>query len=411
MRYYTRKLKLTCSSGNRFSIEPEDFGDATPEEYFSGVEELGIDETLFSWPETCTLLTMFHDLKRLEASKNNYTTLPHSHSLSRYGISPFLLEVKLEYNNFTSFTDILPLSATSSLQSLLLKGNNILKLSAGSGDELPRFGQKLDFVDLSYNQISDWSFIEALPSVFPGLTSLRISHNPVFEIPWTIGGEVQAKVVDEDHMITIARLPKLTTLNFSKITEADRTNAEIFYLSRIARELAALKPEEEAGIIAKHPRYVELCEIHGEPAVPRKKEVMNPNFLEARLIEFTFYMPASTMVSQTEVIEKKRELPKGLDAYRLKGVVGRLFGVRPLRLQLIWETGEWDPVAGFEEKEDDSDDEGVVTEVKANGGGSDERGKYMERLVELEDGTRAIGNIIDGREAKVRVEVIEDTQG
>ena len=57
-------------------------------------------------------------------------------------------------------------------------------------------------------------------------------------------------------------------------------------------------------------------------------------------------------------MEKTVRIPKGLDIYAVKGLVAKLFDVeRPLKLKLIWETGEWDPVAGFDEEVGNSDDD------------------------------------------------------
>jgi tubulin-specific chaperone E len=117
-------------------------------------------------------------------------------------------------------------------------------------------------------------------------------------------------------------------------------------------------------------------------------------------------------------ITKHREIPKGVDVYRLKGIVGRMFGVRPLRTRLVWESNEWDPVGGSEdgydedEEDEDEDEEERVAEVLESKGGEDgekirgrEKGKWVRREVELEDGTREIGFWIEGREATVRVEL------
>jgi hypothetical protein len=80
-----------------------------------------------------------------------------------------------------------------------------------------------------------------------------------------------------------------------------------------------------------------------------------------------------------------------------------MFGVRPLGTRLVWESDEWDPV-GRRDDDDDDDDEEMVT---GSEGEEEERekGKWMRREVELEDGTREVGFWIEGREATVRVEL------
>jgi hypothetical protein len=71
-------------------------------------------------------------------------------------------------------------------------------------------------------------------------------------------------------------------------------------------------------------------------------------------------------------------------------------------------------VAGFEDQEEDSEDDDPTEDIQihrnevaqdANVEMNNEKGRWMRREVELEDGTRQIGFWIDGMEAKVRVEL------
>ena len=80
--------------------------------------------------------------------------------------------------------------------------------------------------------------------------------------------------------------------------------------------------------------------------------------------------------------------------------MGRLFGVRPLSTRLLWETGEWDPIAGYH-ADDDSEDSG--DDVQRSQRRRD--GRWEQRVMELEEGTKEIGFWIEGKEAKVRVEL------
>jgi hypothetical protein len=130
--------------------------------------------------------------------------------------------------------------------------------------------------------------------------------------------------------------------------------------------------------------------------------MLNPNTLEARLINFTFHLPPSPPFS-SNTITKSKLVPKGFDVYTLKSIVGRMFELKPMKLKLTWETGEWDPVGGYE---DDDDDESEDDENHDKGIGENRsRGNWVKREVELVDGTRELGFWIDGMDAKVRVEV------
>lgn len=260
------------------------------------------------------------------------------------------------------------------------------------------------YLDLSYNAIASWKFVDDLDYCFPGLTELRLSHNPIYET----GLDSQSSGgAEEGYMLTLARLGKLTNLNFSKITAAERSNAEMFYLSRIGRAIAEVPETDASSVIAQHKRYAELCEKYGEPAIIRSNAgEINPLFLESRLINFTFYLPPGAKDGQAEKITFSKEIPKMFDVYRVKGIVGKLFNLPPLSLRLIWETGEWDPVAGYEEEgESSSDEEGDEEVVTTSKKAIKETGRLMKREVEVEESTRIIGNCVDGLQATVRVEL------
>jgi hypothetical protein len=355
-----------------------------------------MDETLLTWDEVCVSASHFESLTHFTASSNAFVSLKSSLTTS---LAPSLVSLTLEYNGFTSLDSLLDLTELTELESLHLKGNHISTLGLNHGKH--RFSSKLRYVDLSYNEINSWDCVDNLTDFFPGLTALRFSHNPLYDILAKETGSVSA--VDDGYMLTLARIGNLKTLNFSNISAEERRNAEMFYLSRIKQAMEMVPETEEHTVTSQHKRYAQLCEIYGAPMVVRKStEAINPDFLEARLIKFTFFFPPNS-TSGHEGITKAIEIPKGFDIYRVKGIVGRLFNIPPLSLRLIWETGEWDPVAGYEEQaedDEDSDNENMATPVT-----SDNKGKWMKREVEIEDGTRQIGFCVDGMEATVRIEL------
>jgi hypothetical protein len=118
-------------------------------------------------------------------------------------------------------------------------------------------------------------------------------------------------------------------------------------------------------------------------------------------------LPANTRAHQAEAITNVQEIPKTFDVYRVKGIVGKTFDIHPMKIRLIWETGEWDPVAGYGEDEEDSDDEdgGVPLNEAQRDGTITPNGRWMERKTEIDDSTRQIGFCVDGMEAKVRIEL------
>lgn len=409
MSYYYADLcssfsLLLCNSGNRFLDILTDDALKGAESVFGGVTELQLGETLMSWEESCLVASKCPSLATLLVGSNQLSSLPF---MSHVSLPSTLTSVNLEYNDFTSLSDISSLTTLKSLRHLQLKGNNISTIISFSDATDVVFSPSVQHVDLSYNKVDSWEFIDKLTAVFPGMTALRISHNPIY---YTIDAESNAQSSDESFMFTVARIAQLKILNFTQIIATDRTNAETFYLSRIAKQLATVPEAAEDSIKALHPRYKELCEAHGEPDVIRREEI-NPNFLEARLITTEFHYEAASDEGKKTRITR---IPKSFDIYAVKGIAGKMYGLAPLKLRLIWETGEWDPVAGFDEKDDDddgSDDEDEVlaeTELEADnqaaGGEDNQAGRWVKREVELTDGPKQLGYCVDGLRVRIRVE-------
>ncbi|KAF5669227.1 PAC2-like protein [Fusarium heterosporum] len=330
-------LQHLTLNGNRF----QNILDDQSSDSIKKVKELSLEETLMTWEEVCHIATKCPSLAALDAGSNQFSSLP---SISYGNLSSTLTSINLEINEFTSFVDFSTLTALTSLRNIHLKGNNISAI-APEGTEGPIFSETVQYLDVSYNNIQSWTFVDQLPKHFPGLVGLRIGHNPFYD---AADDDAKATSSEESHMFVVARLASLKSLNFSQVTPADRTNAEMFYLSRIGKQLATVSEDTEQEVLDHHPRYADLCEIYGKPNVVRKTEA-NPAYLEARLVTVGFHLQDGEV--------KTAKIPSSFDIYAVKGVAGRLFNLPPLKLRLIWETGEWDPVAGFDDQEGDSSDE------------------------------------------------------
>lgn len=421
-------LRVLRVNGNRFLDVLEDPRLQAAGKVFQGVRELTLEENLLEWEEICYIASKFPALHILSASANQLSLLS---PIPPVPFTSTLVSIDLEFNHFTSLTDIAPLTAITTLKNLHLKGNRISTPSpAPTSEPAPVFPPALNYLDLSYNQVTTWTFVDALPASFPGLISLRFAHNPIYDDPeldnnnqglsnkpstTTTTENKGGTNTDEAYMLMVARLPNLKTLNFSTITVADRTNAEMYYLSRIARQLSAVPESMEKEVLTRHRRWAELCEIYGEPAIVRQQEV-NPNFLEARLVTVHFCFVEQHTGDQRKVTTR---IPKSFDIYRVKSMAGKLFGLPPLKLRLVWETGEWDPVAGFDEQDgDSSEDEELEAERERRDGeeegassvggvshsGGKSGGRWVKREVELKDGPRQFGYCVDGLDVRVRVE-------
>lgn len=405
-----RSLRL---NGNRFQEILNDEVLERSQDSLKEIKDLALEETFMSWEEICHVGTKFQTLSTLSVCANQLSILPET-SLST--LASTIVSLNLEFNNFTTIADIASLSGLKALRNLHLKGNHISVITQDPSHIQPVFSTSLKYVDLSYNKVSSWAFVDALPHCFPGLTSLRFSHNPIYDNPDPEFSTQSKSITEDAYMFTVGRLANLKTLNFGTISNSDRQDAEMFYLARIGKHLAAVSEEQEAEVIKQHKRFAELCELYAPPVINRRKEI-NPAFLEARLVTVHFsFQPTG---EKDKIVERTTKIPKSFDIYAVKGIAGKLFGARPLGLRLIWETGEWDPVFGFDDEVEDSDEEeDEEKEGEIDAGNKDntedleessqpdgKAGKWVKREVELQDGPRQLGFCVDGLEARVRVEL------
>ncbi|KAF2856107.1 tubulin-specific chaperone-like protein E [Plenodomus tracheiphilus IPT5] len=350
---------------------------------FDGIKTLKLEDNLLPWEDLARLTHLFPTLTTFSASSNLYTTL------SSHTLTPTITDLTLEDNLITSLCSLTSLTTLPNLKRLILKSNKISDIITNPTTPFPTFPPTVHEVDLTFNEISTWTFIESLAHVFPGLTSLRVSHNPLYENLQAPDG--RTLTADDGYMLTLARLGNLKTLNHSPINEKERLNAESYYLSMIAKEVQFAPERLRAQILASHPRYEWLCEEYGEPDVQRNVNAVNPNSLAARLVRIKFYRVAGGEVFETEI-------PMSCTAYTVLGIIGKRFGVAPLKCRLVWETGDWmsarKTMGGLDDEEWDSEDSEAEIGMQR-----------IMREVEIVPGTRSIGTWVDGTEAVVRVEV------
>jgi hypothetical protein len=375
---------LTYCSGNRFRDTTLSEAEAKRcLRAFANIHTLRLEENFLPWEDIARITHLFPTLLVFGASSNLYS------SLSAHTLNSTITDLTLEDNLIPSLSAIGSVAKLPNLQRLILKSNKVSEIVT-SGSSIPVFPSTLAEVDLSFNEISTWTFIETLAHVFPGLASLRVSHNPLYESLQAPDG--RTLTADDGYMLTLARLGNLKTLNHSPINPKERLNAESYYLSMIAKEIQFAPENLREQILKSHPRYEWLCEEYGEPDVQRSANAVNPNSLAARLLRIHFYLATDKSRNY------EAEIPMTCTAYMVLGMVGKHFGIKPMECKLFWETGDWVPaksnVADFDNDAWDSEDSEVERDL----------GRVM-REVEIVPSTRSIGTWIDGSEATVRVEI------
>lgn len=391
--------------------------------FFQGPAELSANQVL----QIRNFTAIFTSLTTLSLASNNLTdiTFPLTTSL--------LTKLDLSSNAFTTLEHIRPLTALPILQTLSLRANPLTSLSSPP-DKRVVF-PKLKHLDLKSTLLPTLSSLNPIPLSFPGLESLLTNNTPLTTYP-------------SASLHTIARLATITELNYSQITLPERQNAELYYLNQVSKQLAAaVDNTEEREILKENPRWKELCNIHGSPTIisPKPAETAaGAGTLAARVTAFTFHISTQDLQttrkhaqsipghpnettdkddSETPIdptppsIERRKLIPRTVDVYRLKGIVGHLFAIRPLSIKLVWETDEWDPVGegdggwsvseddGSDDDDDDGERRSTSTEDEKNREkNKKKKGLWKRRELELVDGTREVGFFVEGMEARVRVE-------
>ena len=388
------KLKVLTLDGNRFSIDREE-----PYAALREVKSLSICRTLLNYTGINKLVAdtdnpIFPTLSTLNLAGNELSgsvklLLPLS-----------LFTVDLSDNDFCALSDLTNLDVNCPLlHTLILKRNNI-SMVCTVRSTFADFSLRVVELDLSYNAIDSFSFFNSINSTTcPQLKHLRVTGNPLYGS--LVSAEGKALTAEDGYMLTIARSPQLEYLNYSKITEKERLNAETYYLGQIAVQISNAPEERQPEILAQHPRYKHLCDEYGEPNVQRKaKETqIDPSSLAARLVSITFHLPPDLLVDLQQRVWTE-EIPISFSAYAVLGMVGKRLGQMPLGLRLVLETNERDPTGrdsgyGGPEWWDSGDDE-------ADEGDED---RWMTREVEMVAGSRPLGSFVEGAEASVRVEM------
>jgi tubulin-specific chaperone E len=370
---YLNSLRL---DGNRFSNIQLPGPLEAIQDIFSKVYELSLENTFLKWPEIVCLCSYFPALTKLSLLRNN---LSNWQTLPLHLLPQTLTTLNLAFNRFEILGDGLDiLTSLPNLKKLMIYQCRVSAIAS----DAPSFSDTLSEVDLSYNEIDSWQFIDRLQDVFPGLKHLLISHNPLFQ---TFSSTQDATTAD---LLVTARLSNIIKLNNSMISEKYRQEAEIYYISTVAREIELQTDKTEDQILSTNPRYVSLCSFYDTPVYHRQKQKVNPNSLAARLATITFALDKNSFERPLQTITA--ELPKEMSIYSLVGQAGRLFDISPLdislfriSLEIVRSEKQFSSTEDFWDSEEEDDQQ--ITET---------------RLLEIAviPSTRTIGTTFDGDE-------------
>jgi len=221
---------------------------------FSRLTELQLNGTLMSWQAIMDVVALMPRLQRLESGYNRFQSLS---SLSQDHPEPVLTTLNFDSNQLYDWTETCQaLVSFPKLVRLGLSSNPFESIRVPAGHHVPL---KLTNLSLSSTRISEWSSIDSLNLWCPQLESLTLNGTPLVEDPQV--GRVWQQIV-------IARLPTLRAFDGTAVSQRQRVDAELLYLSRIAQEFFP----SDAARAAAHPRWAELCKVHGTPDIASDKK-------------------------------------------------------------------------------------------------------------------------------------------
>ncbi|XP_072281587.1 tubulin-specific chaperone cofactor E-like protein isoform X2 [Pyxicephalus adspersus] len=216
---------------------------------FSGVRKLVLNNCKVSWETVHTLLLELPYLEELFLCLNDYDTIVNSPVCFRS-----LKLLHITDNNLQEWSDICKLGMMfPCLHTLVLANNNILTIGE-SEESLSRLFPNLCSISLHKSGLSSWEDIEKL-NAFPKLEEVRLLGIPLVE-PYS---------TEERRKLMVARLPSVSKLNGSVVTEGEREDSERFFLRyymNFPKEEVPLRYQE---LVTKYGKLEPLAEVDLRP--------------------------------------------------------------------------------------------------------------------------------------------------
>ncbi|XP_018423093.1 PREDICTED: tubulin-specific chaperone cofactor E-like protein isoform X2 [Nanorana parkeri] len=216
---------------------------------FSGIRKLVLNNCKVSWETVHTLLLELPDLEELFLCLNDYVTIVCSPVCFR--------SLRLLYitdNNLQDWSDICKLGMMfPCLHTLILANNNLLTIG-DTEESLSRLFPNLRSISLHKSGLSSWEDIEKL-NTLPKLEEVRLLGIPLVE-PYS---------TEERRKLVVARLPSISKLNGSVVTEGEREDSERFFLRyymNFPKEDVPLRYQE---LVTKYGKLEPLAEVDLRP--------------------------------------------------------------------------------------------------------------------------------------------------
>ncbi|XP_016394949.1 tubulin-specific chaperone cofactor E-like protein isoform X1 [Sinocyclocheilus rhinocerous] len=201
-------LNLSSNQLNDAVLEPD------CAKAFSSIRRLVLNNTQVSWDTVHTFTQEMPELEELFLCLNEYTTVtPAAMPFPTVRLLHITDNSLHEWSEVRKFGSMFPALDT------LVMANNYLSSIQDSGEILQRLFPNLRRINLHNSGLNRWEDIEKL-NFLPKLEEVRLQGIPL----------LQAYTSTERRSLMIAQLPSVTCLNGSVVTDAEREDAERFFI-------------------------------------------------------------------------------------------------------------------------------------------------------------------------------------
>ncbi|KAG0256650.1 hypothetical protein BG011_004377 [Mortierella polycephala] len=304
---------------------------------FKNLRCIALNRVYFLWDEMALLEPSMPNLQILQIGFNLFTDLGKSDDsvpLASQKVKGFanLKELHLEGNSLVDWNQVLRLSQLPKLESLDLSENKIGNITAPQ--DASDFKQ-LTSLQLSDNVVDNWTSIDCL-GLYSSLRQLWIVNNP-FAQKSLEGQNSSSSIGSDTRTSLIARMGQIDSLNGSEITKKNRIDAELYYLKNVALSAVGMEP---SAVEALHPRFEQLCQVHGRPDTSDESRKATSDILKDRLI-------AVTLVSKDTIegpVKKsvQRNVLGTMTVKNVKNLAQKLLRIPAMRQKLVFLTSDPD---------------------------------------------------------------------
>ena len=266
---------------------------------FDRLKILVMNNARLTWDDICRLSVIMPNVEELYVNGNAIGDFVSKSCKARFRNLRILCA---DDNSVTSWSEVESLGRQiPTLEKLHLGGNALAEIYPS--DAFPGLKTLL----VGDNRLADWASVDAM-NALPRLEETRLTGNPIAQDP------------SARHEM-IARVRRLTTLNASTVSVAERKDSEIRYLRRVLHALkdVSLDDARKASIDEANPRVQELVSKHGD-LVTHAAQAPGNNTLGSNCVDVVLRLE-----STGDAVARK--LPKSITIRRIRLLASKIFDI------------------------------------------------------------------------------------